>query len=277
MVARALAAYSSDRGDHVVALDHQALDISSVFQVSDAFKREKPDVVFNCAAWTDVDACEFDHNRASAVNAAGPELLADACRKTNALLITISTDYVFDGLKDGFYTQRDQPNPQSVYARTKLEGERRAQNAWARTIVVRTGYIFGSGGTNFLSTIIPRARKGERLKAIDDMFGTPTHTPDLVQRLYKLAQLDLPGVYHATNDGEGATFAQFARAAFEETGMDPSLLTFISMDSLQRPAQRPRNSRLKCILSPAIGLGPLPDWREALRKFANSILQDPAN
>ena len=131
--------------------------------------------------------------RAQNVNARGPELLALACRRLGALFITISTDYVFDGEKDGFYTQRDQPNPQSVYAVSKLEGERRAQIAWARTIVVRTGYIFGSGGTNFLSSVVERARRGERLQAINDSFGTPTYAPDLAQQLRRLAQLDLPG------------------------------------------------------------------------------------
>ncbi len=276
MVGRAAAAYCSTHGDDVVALDHKALDISNASQIDDAFQKEKPDIVINCAAWTDVDGCEFDPERANSANAIGPEVLAHACRKTEALLITISTDYVFDGEKDGFYTQRDQPNPQSVYARTKLEGERRAQNAWARTIVVRTGYIFGTGGNNFLSTMIPSAQRGEQLKAIDDMFGTPTYSEDLVRRLYELAQLDLPGIYHVTNDGPGASFADFAQAALEETGLDPSLMTLVSLDSLQRAAQRPRNSRLRCILSPAIGLEPLQDWKQALKTFVNSSPKEAA-
>lgn len=277
MVGRAAATYCSAHGEDVASFDHQALDISNASQVDAAFKQEQPDVVLNCAAWTDVDGCEFDFERANAANAIGPEVLANACRKTEALLITISTDYVFDGKKDGYYTQRDQPNPQSVYARTKLDGERRAQNAWARTIVVRTGYIFGDGGNNFLSTIIPRAQRGEQLKAIDDMFGTPTYSEDLVKRLYELAQLDLPGIYHVANDGPGASFADFAQAALSEARIDPSALTLVSLDSLQRPAQRPRNSRLKCILSPAVGLDPLPDWEHALKAFVTSLPKEAAN
>src|SRR5207249_7039822 len=126
---------------------------------------------------------EVDRARAVKINARGPELLALACRRFDALLITISTDYVFDGEKDGFYTQRDQPNPQSVYAASKLDGERRAQAAWARTIVVRSGYIFGPGGANFLSTFIESARRGEHLKVISDTFGTPTYAPHLAERL----------------------------------------------------------------------------------------------
>ena len=276
MLGRAQAAYCSTRGDEVAAYDHYALDIASTSQVSETLEKEEPEVVINCAAWTDVDGCESDVTRANAANVVGPEVLAQACRKIGALLITISTDYVFDGTKVGFYTQRDQPNPQSVYARTKLDGERRAQNAWARTIVVRTGYIFGAGGNNFLSTIIPRAQRGEQLKAIDDMFGTPTYSEDLVKRLYELAQLDLPGIYHVTNDGPGASFADFAQAALSAARLDPASVTVVSLDSLQRPAQRPRNSRLKCILSPAVGLDPLRNWEDALKAFVRSLPKEAA-
>jgi dTDP-4-dehydrorhamnose reductase len=201
-------------------------------------------------------------------NADGPEVLANACRRANALLITISTDYVFDGEKDGFYTQRDQPNPQSVYAVSKLAGEHRAQTSWARTIVVRTGYIFGPGGKNFLSTVIERGRRGEKLSAIDDSFGTPTYARDLAARLYELTQLDLPGTYHVVNSGDGASFAEFSVAAFAAAGIAPDLLTRVKFASLKRPARRPRNSRLQCLLSPAIGLEPLPFWGDALRHFA---------
>jgi len=276
MVGRAQAAFCIARGDEVAAYDHRALDIANASQVNEILERDRPQVVFNCAAWTDVDGCESDLARANSANALGPEVLAQACRKIGSLLITISTDYVFDGTKEGFYTQRDQPNPQSVYAQTKLEGERRAQNSWARTIVVRTGYIFGKGGNNFLSTLISRAQSGERLNAINDMFGTPTYTEDLVKRLAELAQLDLPGIYHVTNDGPGVSFADFAQAALTEARLDPASVTLVSIDSLHRPAPRPRNSRLKCILSPAFGLDPLPDWKQALGAFVKSLPKEAA-
>src|SRR6266446_6317206 len=189
LVGRAVVSHCSSQGERVVALDHGGLDIADESKVDAAFDRERPDVVINCGAWTDVDGCELDPERAQNVNAHGPELLALGCRRVGALLITISTDYVFDGEKDGFYTQRDQPNPQSVYAAAKLAGERRAQTAWANTIVVRSGYIFGSGGTNFLSTIIARARRGEGLKAISDSLGTPTYAPHLAKQLYRLSHI----------------------------------------------------------------------------------------
>jgi dTDP-4-dehydrorhamnose reductase len=272
MVGRAVSAYCCARGDLVFSYDHPALDISDPNTVRHTLQRDKPDVVINCAAWTDVDACEVDEERAFAVNATGPENLARASRQINAGLITISTDYVFDGQKDGFYTQRDQPNPVSVYGRAKLEGERRAQLTYARTIVVRTGFVFGSGGTNFLSTIVAQARRGERLTAIRNAYGTPTYAPDLAQRLLELAQLDLPGTFHVVNAGAGASYEEFARMALDLSGCGATnQLVSVDVDSLERVAPRPRNSRLKCLLSEAIGLTPLPPWQDSLRSFATLI------
>jgi dTDP-4-dehydrorhamnose reductase len=270
LVGRAVTAYCTALGEHTVALDHGALDVSDQSRVMAAFDRVRPEAVINCAAWTDVDGCELNPERARQVNAGGPELLALACRKVEALFITISTDYVFDGEKDGFYTQRDQPNPQSAYAVSKLEGERRAHASWARTIIVRSGYIFGSGGTNFLSTLLGRARRGEGLKVLNDSFGTPTYARDLAQQLYRLADMDLPGIYHLVNSGDGASFENFARVVLENAGLETSLLHPVSMKSLNRPAPRPRNSRLRCLLSEAIGLEPLPLWQDAVRDFVLS-------
>lgn len=269
LVGRAVVLYCASQGERVIALDHGGLDIADGSRVDAAFDRERPDVVINCGAWTDVDGCELAPERAQNINARGPELLALACRRAGALLITISTDYVFDGTKDGFYTQRDQPNPQSVYAVSKLDGERRAQIAWARTIIVRSGYIFGAGGKNFLSSLLDRARRGERLLAINDMFGTPTYAPDLARQLHRLAQLDLPGIYHVVNAGAGCTFEGFARSAFEIANLNLDLLEGVSLDTLKRPAPRPRNSRLRCLLSEAIGLDPLPSWNDGLRDLAS--------
>jgi dTDP-4-dehydrorhamnose reductase len=266
LVGRATLSAFADQGDSVIALTHDALDIGNESEIRDRIDPHSPDIVVNCAAWTDVDGCEFDKDRAFRANAAGPELLALACQRLGALLITISTDYVFDGRKDGFYTQRDQPNPLGVYAQSKLEGERRAQVAWARTIVVRSGYIFGPGGANFLSTLIDRGQTGARLKVITDSFGTPTYANDLAERLRELALIDLPGLYHVVNSGAGVSFAQFAESAFEMAGLDTALLEPVSADSMSRPAPRPQNSRLKCLLSEAIDLAEMPHWLDALRE-----------
>jgi len=267
LVGRALVQECSGRGDDVLAYDHKALDIGDSGAVEIIIGEQRPDAVINCAAWTDVDGCESDPDRAQRVNALGPENLARASRNAGAVLITISTDYVFDGRKDGFYTQRDQPLPISVYGHSKLEGERRAQAAHARTIVVRTGFIFGPGGKNFLSNIVSLAQRGAKLKAIRDCWGTPTYGRDLAARLRELAVLDLPGTYHVVNSGEGASFETFSVEALRLAGLSTDALEVVNNDSLGRPAPRPRNSRMKCLLSPAIGLAPLPSWQEGLGHF----------
>lgn len=268
MVGRALVKRCTALGDEVLAYDHESLNIADAQSVSEIIMRERPESVINCAAWTDVDGCESNSEKAFAVNARGPENLAAACRKADASFIHISTDYVFDGAKHGFYTQRDNPNPQSVYAASKLEGERRAQLASARTIVVRSGWIFGEGGRNILSSIIARTRRSQHLKLIYDSWGTPTYAPHLVARLRELAALDLPGIYHVVNSGDGASYEEFALLALDAAGLDSSSHERISADSLKRAAPRPRNARLRCLLSEAIGLQPLPFWKDALKEFA---------
>jgi dTDP-4-dehydrorhamnose reductase len=268
MVGRALVEHCTAKGDEVFAHDHQTLDIADVEAVNEIFEREHPETAINCAAWTDVDGCELDPQRAHDANARGPENLAAASRRIGASLVTISTDYVFDGAKEGFYTQRDDANPESVYGMAKLEGERRAQAACARTVVVRSGWIFGTGGRNFLSRIVELSARGERLKAINDSFGTPTSAVDLAARLRRLAGLDLPGIYHVVNAGDGASFAEFARVSLEFAGYDAAaMIEEVNMNSLKRPAPRPRNSRLRCLVSEAIRLPPLPHWQEALKTF----------
>ena len=269
MVGGVLAEHCRKLGDEVLAFDREGLDITDERATREAFGRLRPETVINCAAWTDVDGCELDPQRAFLVNSQGVETLATAARLAGASFVTVSTDYVFDGRKaEGFYTQRDDPHPASAYGAAKLEGERRAQMASARTSVVRTGLVFGPGGRNFLATVIERARRGERLKAISDSYGTPTYAPDLAARLRELAELDLPGVYHVVNSGEGTSYEGFARAAAEAGGVREAEIEPVLMDSLKRPAPRPRNSRLRCLLSEAIGLRPMRDWREALREFA---------
>src|SRR5437588_5884094 len=220
MVGRALADHCAARGDEVAAFDRAGLDITDERAARAAFGRVRPRAVINCAAWTDVDGCELDPQRAFLVNSQGVEILATASRLAGASFVTLSTDYVFDGRKpEGFYTQRDDPHPLSAYGASKLEGERRAQMASARTSVVRSGWIFGRGGTNFLAVAAARARRGERLRAISDSYGTPTYAPDLAARLRELAELDLPGVYHVVNSGEGASYEGFARAVARAAGL----------------------------------------------------------
>jgi dTDP-4-dehydrorhamnose reductase len=274
LVGTALAEHCSASGDAVISYDHKGLDITDSGAVESVIVNERPEAVINCAAWTDVDGCESNSEKARQANALGPENLARAALKTNAAFVTISTDYVFGGEKEGFYTQRDQPRPISVYGSSKLEGERRAHDANARTIVVRSGYIFGPAGKNFLSTIVSRARRGEKLTAISDYWGTPTFGRDLAVRLRELAALDLPGIYHVVNSGDGASFETFTRQVLKLAGLSSDTIGVVSGADLNRPAPRPRNSRLKCLLSEAIGLPPLPHWHDALARFVSTDYTD---
>jgi dTDP-4-dehydrorhamnose reductase len=270
MIGRALRKFCEANGDTVFAYDHGKLDIANAEDVSQVISQTKPDAVINCAAWTNVDGCESDVERAFAVNARGPKNLARASRDVNAAFITISTDYVFDGTKDGFYTQEDEPNPQSVYGRAKLEGERLSSLTYDRSIIVRTGYIFGRGGTNFLSTVVERALRGEKLKAITDTYGTPTYARDLARRLRQLAELNVRGIYHVVNSGPGVSFEEFTRKAVWLTGNRDAVVEPISSDTLNRPAKRPRNSRLRCLHSE-----PLRDWKNALEEFVTESVFHP--
>jgi dTDP-4-dehydrorhamnose reductase len=267
LVGSALREHCTAVGDEVFAYDHASLDIADHELVDMRVATASPDAVINCAAWTDVDGCETDPQRARRVNAVGPENLARASRKAGAAYVTISTDYVFDGTKDGFYTQEDIALPLSVYGKTKLEGELRSQTEYERSIVVRTGFIFGLKGRNFLSRVVDLAQKGHRISAIGDARGTPTYARDLATRLRELAVKNWPGIFHVVNSGEGATYEEFARSALRLAKLDDSHLDVVSNASLQRPAPRPANSRLRCLLSPAIGLKPLPGWQEGLSRF----------
>ena len=267
MVARAAKEYCRKIGDEVTAFTRQELDIADKDAVFEVFKREKFDAVLNCAAFTDVDGAETNAEKCYAANAFGVENLALASKEVNCAFVTISTDYVFDGLKNDFYTQRDTPNPGGVYGKSKLEGETRTRNAYARAIVVRSGWIFGKGGTNFLSIMDKLLADGKSIKAIYNSYGTPTFADDLARRLRELAALDLPCTFHVTNAGEGTSYAGFAEKVCELKGFDKIFLENTSADSLKRPAPRPRNSKMECLFSEKFGLEPLPHWENALAEF----------
>ena len=267
LVGSALHRHCAAGGDEVLAYDHAGLDISIADEVQRCVRNDRPEVVINCAAWTDVDGCERNPDKAYAVNAFGPENLARASREVEAEFVTISTDYVFDGEKGAPYTQEDKPRPISVYGEAKLDGERRSQREYDRTLIVRTGFIFGMGGKNFLSRVVDLAREGKQLFAISDATGTPTYARDLAARLRELAVLGRPGIFHVVNAGPGATYEQFSRAALRFAGLDDAILKVVSMKSLTRPAPRPIDSRLECLLSKVIGLPDLPAWEDGLRRF----------
>ncbi len=270
MVARSAISHCKSIGDEVIAVTRGDLDISDRGSVMTEIERAAPNAVINCAAFTNVDGAETEQEACYNANADGVENLALACKSVDAAFVTISTDYVFDGLNPGFYTQRDTPNPQGVYAKSKLEGEIRAKFAYARSIIVRSGWIYGTGGTNFLSVMHKLLGEGKSIKAISDSHGTPTYADDLAKRLRELAEIDLPAIFHVVNSGPGTSYLGFAEKVCEIGGFDVKLLEIVSKDDLERPAPRPESSKMACLFSERLGLTKMPDWEDALKEFLSS-------
>jgi dTDP-4-dehydrorhamnose reductase len=221
-----------------------------------------PRVCVNAAAYTAVDAAETDRDRAFAVNSAGPGHLAEACARHGVRLLHVSTDYVFDGTGTAPYPEDAPTGPTSVYGASKLAGEQ-AVLAGGGT-VVRTAWVYGATGTNFVKTMIRLERARETLDVVDDQRGSPTWSRDLAAGLLALAGSDArPGVYHCTNGGD-TTWCGLARAIFEELGADPARVRPTTSAAFPRPAPRPGYSVLSDAAWLAAGLPALPDWRAAL-------------
>lgn len=271
MVAGAVIRQSLAAGDDVIGLSRESLDITDSKAVFDSLLTHRPDAVINCAAFTDVDGAEADPGRAFAVNESGVRNLAAAAATTGCVFVTISTDYVFDGQKSGFYTQRDLPAPLGVYGKSKRAGEIAAFSENAASIIVRSGWIFGRGGKNFPSKIPDFFRNQTPFTAISDAFGTPTYSEDLAGRLRELAAAALPGVYHITNAGPGTSYFGFAEAVRNAMNIGAASPEPIASASLNRPAPRPLNSRLACLISEKLGFPPMPDWQDAIRRFVQSF------
>jgi dTDP-4-dehydrorhamnose reductase len=249
----------------VMALGRPQLDVAERDAVEQVLGTVLPDAVVNCAAYTNVDACETDPERAMAVNALGPRHLAAACARVGAHLVHISTDYVFDGEKEGPYDEWDQPAPRSVYGRSKLGGEIEVARHASSWTVVRTSWVFGRRGRDFVDTILRRAREGGPLRVVTDQWGCPTYAPDLAGMLARLAVERRPGVYHITNQG-ACTWHELARAAVELAGLDPDMVGTTTAAEFGRPAPRPANSVLADTALTASGLPRLRPWRAALEE-----------
>ncbi|WP_394615574.1 dTDP-4-dehydrorhamnose reductase [Lentzea sp. JNUCC 0626] len=249
-----LAELSSD----VRALSSADLDVTKVT----ADDLAGASAVINCAAYTAVDAAETDEDRAFAVNAVGPGLLAEACASLGIPLIHVSTDYVFAGDGDRPYEPSDPVGPKSAYGRTKLEGEHRVLEAGG--YVVRTAWVYGVNGSNFVKTMAALESSRPSLSVVDDQLGSPTWSHDLAAGLLELSSV-LPEqrLLHATGGGE-VTWFGFARAIFEELGADPARVQPCTTADFPRPAPRPAYSVLSGAAWAAAGLRPLPHWRSAL-------------
>jgi dTDP-4-dehydrorhamnose reductase len=255
--------------DEVVAADHAALDIGDRDAVLQAIMSSRPDAVIHCGAWTAVDACEGDPDRAFRVNALGTRHVAEAARRAGAHLLCLSTDYVFDGAKPEPYVEWDTPNPRSVYGRSKWGGE---IEAGPGATIVRTSWVCGEHGANMVKTILRLASEHETLSFVDDQRGHPTFADDLAAMIRRLAVDRRPGVFHVTNQGAVSWF-EFAGAVLAAAGRDPARVKPISTADLQppRPAPRPANSVLENAALRLSGIEPLPDFHEPLARLVRAL------
>jgi dTDP-4-dehydrorhamnose reductase len=253
----------------VVGLDHAALDVGDRDSVLGAIGSIQPDAIVHCAAMTAVDACESEPDRAFLVNALGVRFVMEGARRAGAYVVTLSTDYVFDGTQSEPYHEWDTPNPASVYGQSKLGGEFEIDLECA---VVRTSWVIGRYGANMAKTVLRLAAGDSPLRFVDDQRGCPTIAADLATMLRTFVVERLPGTWHVTNQGAVSWF-EFAGEVLRAAGDDPARVTPISTADLDppRPAPRPANSVLDNRALRLAGRKLLPDFRESLPELVRAI------
>lgn len=259
--------------DDVVPLARTELDITDEAAVMAAVRDHEPDLVVHAAAFTAVDRCETEPERAWQVNAAGSWWVARACAQADAAMVYVSTDYVFNGRLGRPYTEFDQTDPQGVYGRTKEAGEQLVRQTLARHYIVRTSWVQGAHGGNFVKTMLRLAAERDALSVVDDQVGSPTFTFDLAPAIRALAVSGRHGTYHLTNSGH-CTWFEFAHAAFTQAGiaLGPELeLSPTDTATFGAPAPRPAYSVLDNLQARMTGLEPLPHWRDSLSQLLAAL------
>jgi dTDP-4-dehydrorhamnose reductase len=245
--------------------DRILLDITDATAVKKLISAVKPTAVYNCAAYTDVDKSEQEEQAATAVNGTGVGYLAQACLENNSLLAHVSTDYVFDGMGKRPYRPDDATNPQSAYGRSKLAGEEAIRSIDGKWLIVRTSWLFGRGGKNFVDTILKLAAQRDMLRVVDDQTGCPTYVRDLANCLTGLTQTDCQGVFHFCN-GPACTWYEFAKKIVEIAQL-PCRVEPCKSSEYQRPARRPQYSVLDCSETfEQLGWKPC-SWEERLYEY----------
>jgi dTDP-4-dehydrorhamnose reductase len=272
MLGRDLVSLLTDRepGLSVTALDLSDLDITRPEEVKKALASFRPGAIINCAAYTDVDGCERQRDLAFSANALGPELLAQAAGERRALLVHVSTDFVFDGAKGSPYTEEDAPHPLSVYGESKLAGEEAVRRLAGEHLIVRTAWLYGHHRTNFVRTILALAESRNELRVVTDQRGSPTWTMPLAEAIVALMRAGARGTYHAAGRGECSRYewaAEIVRLAGREVSVVPATTA-----EFPRPARRPPYSALA---SEKLGRDTgfcFPPWQQSLAEYLRSRL-----
>lgn len=261
-------------GSPACVADYAQMDITDSAAVNRVIGGLCPDVVIHCGAWTAVDLAEEEYAREKVfdVNVSGTENIARACRKFDCKMVYISTDYVFDGQG----TEPWKPdcrsfNPLNVYGRTKLQGELAVSGILDEYYIVRTSWVFGSNGRNFVNTMLSLGRFKDKICVVEDQVGTPTYTFDLARLLVDMAETDRYGYYHASNEGGYVSWYEFAREIMRQAGLRAEVVPVTTKEYGQSVAARPKNSRLDKSKLVEMGFEPLPTWQDALARYLTSI------
>ena len=269
LLGSALSTVMDRRGMECKALTKSDLDVTDGSATERCISAENPHIVFHCAAFTNVDMAEFERNTSIAVNAGGASNVAEACKAVGSRMVYFSTDYIFDGTKRTPYSPNDEPGPLSAYGESKLAGEHIAAASGVDLLLVRTSWLYGSVGKNFVREIIRRAREGRALRLVDDQTGSPTWAEHVAELTLDLVNHCASGTYHVTNSGE-ATWYDLGREALSICGL-PNEIEPISTEDWGAPAPRPRYSVLDSSKVEALLSRKMTPWREALKKFLKDI------
>jgi dTDP-4-dehydrorhamnose reductase len=256
---------SLDPNLEVIETPHEVLDITLEDKVSGFISTHTPDIIVNCAAFTNVDKCETESKAAFNVNALGPKYIAAAAKKCGARLIHISTDFVFDGNSNKPYAEENQTNPLSEYGRTKLEGERNIQSHCNSYLIVRTSWLFGHNGINFAAKMLELAEHNKELSIVTDETGSPTYTPDLAEALWTLIKKECEGIVNISNDGSCSRY-EWAEYIFKTMGYNIKMNP-IKSSEYKRPAKVPLNSTLNCQKFTTITGMQMRPWEEAVESY----------
>jgi dTDP-4-dehydrorhamnose reductase len=264
--------HSSFSNDEIIGWDIEEVDIQKEDESVTKIVKLRPEVVIHIAAYTDVDGCELDKEKAFAVNAEGTKHVALAASKCRAKMVYLSTDYVFDGEKGEPYLESDSPRPLNVYGHSKLKGEQYVQEWVKDSLIIRTQWLYGPFGKNFVASILQQAREKSALSIVNDQIGSPTYTADLAKAISGLIQFDARGIFHVTNS-DLCTWYTFGKAILELSGVNRVRVLPISSKVLGRPAARPSYSVLNCQkLKKETGLTMRP-WSEALKDYLSTYRQ----
>ncbi|MEJ9151437.1 dTDP-4-dehydrorhamnose reductase [Bacillus smithii] len=255
----------SDKGHKVYGYGREELDITNFDQVHQVISNVKPDVVIHAAAYTKVDLAESEQDQAFLVNAYGTRNVAVASEAVGAKLVYVSTDYVFDGAANTPYNEFSPTNPMSVYGKSKLAGEQFVRDLHSKFFIVRTSWVYGKNGNNFVKTMLKLAQERDELKVVDDQVGSPTYTVDLARCILDLIQTENYGIYHVSNSGH-CSWYEFAKAIFEEAGIEVKVNPCTTKD-FPRPAPRPAYSVMEHMALRLNGFTEMPNWRDSLKRY----------